>query len=44
MHHTVKGIYMKFSEQGDGGVIKDVIYENIVIDEPEGYAIWIGPA
>ena len=42
MHHTQKGIYMKF--RGDGGVIKNVTYENIVMDAPEGYAIWIGPA
>ena len=42
MHHTQKGIYMKF--RGDGGVIKDITYENIVMDTPEGYAIWIGPA
>lgn len=33
---------MKF--RGDGGVIKDITYENIVMDAPEQYAIWIGPA
>jgi hypothetical protein len=42
MHHTQKGIYMKF--RGDGGVIKDITYENIVMEAPEQYAIWIGPA
>ena len=41
MVRTVKGIYMKF--RGDGN-ISDVLYENIVMDEPEQYAIWIGPA
>ena len=35
----VKGIYMKF--RGDG-LIEDVVYENIVMDSPEQYAIWIG--
>jgi hypothetical protein len=42
MHHTGKGVYMKFRE--DGGLIKDITYENIVMEAPEQYAIWIGPA
>ena len=42
MPHTVKGIYMKF--RGDGGTIQDVTYENIVIDAPSWWPIWIGPA
>lgn len=41
MHHTIKGIYMKFR---GGGLIEDVLYENIVMDAPEQWAIWIGPA
>lgn len=41
IHHTVKGIYLKFR---GGGLITDVLYENIVMDEPEQWAIWIGPA
>jgi len=41
MHHTSKGIYMKFR---GGGLVTDVLYENIVIDQPEQWAIWIGPA
>eukprot|EP00656_Telonema_subtile_P003824 TRINITY_DN11733_c0_g1_i3.p1 TRINITY_DN11733_c0_g1~~TRINITY_DN11733_c0_g1_i3.p1 ORF type:complete len:378 (-),score=64.36 TRINITY_DN11733_c0_g1_i3:121-1254(-) len=41
MHHTFKGIYLKFR---GAGTISDVLYENIVIDEPEQFAIWIGPA
>lgn len=49
MHHTYKGtqaptsgIYMKF--RANGGVITDILYENITIQEPEQWAIWIGPA
>ena len=42
MHHTLKGIYMKF--RGGNGLITDILYENIVMDEPEGTPIWIGPA
>jgi len=41
MHHTTKGIYMKFR---GGGSVTDVTYENIVMDAPEQFAIWIGPA
>ena len=41
MHHTYKGIYMKFR---GGGTISNVLYENIIMDEPEQYPIWIGPA
>lgn len=41
MHRTRKGIYMKFRGHGS---VKDVLYENIVIDEPEQFGIWIGPA
>merc|ERR1712196_771 len=42
MHNTYKGIYTKF--RGDGGSITDVTYENIVIENPSQWAIWIGPA
>jgi Glycosyl hydrolases family 28 len=42
MHHTYKGIYLKFRE--NGGVIEDVLYENIFMEKPEQWAIWIGPA
>ena len=41
MHRPVKGIYMKFR---GNGLVEDVTFENIVIDEPEQTAIWIGPA
>jgi hypothetical protein len=33
---------MKFRDST--GIIEDVTYENIVIDEPEQAAVWIGPA
>lgn len=42
MPHTYKGIYMKF--RVGGGLIQDVLYENIVMDYPEQWPIWIGPA
>ena len=34
MYHTYKGIYMKFR---GNGVISNVLYENIIMDEPEQY-------
>lgn len=42
MHHTWKGIYTKFS--GSGGKITNVLYENIYMEAPEQFAIWLGPA
>lgn len=42
MPHTYKGIYMK--KDGEGGLVSNVLYENILIDEPSQWAIWIGPA
>lgn len=41
MHHTYKGIYAKFR---GSGLIENVVYENVVMQEPEQWAIWIGPA
>jgi polygalacturonase len=41
MHKTYKGIYTKFR---GSGLIQDVLYENIVMFEPEQWPIWIGPA
>ena len=41
MHNTAKGIYLKFR---GGGLVSNVLYENIVMDAPEQFAIWIGPA
>ncbi len=42
MYHTFKGIYMKF--RSNGGVVSDVTYENIRMESPEQWPIWIGPA
>jgi polygalacturonase len=47
--NTVKGIYLKtrWSDSGPVGEqasITDVFYENITIDNPIQYGIWIGPA
>ena len=47
MHNTVKGIYLKFNSDADdfpGGSISNILYENITIESPSEYAIWIGPA
>jgi len=41
MKNTVKGVYMKFR---GAGTVSNVLYENIVMDAPEQYPIWIGPA
>jgi hypothetical protein len=41
MHRTYKGIYAKFRGPG---LIQNVVFENIVMFEPEQWAIWIGPA
>ena len=44
MHHTSKGVYVKFnSKAARGGAIRNVTYENIYIDEPSSWPIWIGP-
>ena len=45
----MKGIYIKTNrvggEGGGGGAtIKDIMYENITIEEPLQFAIWIGPS
>lgn len=41
MHNTYKGIYAKFR---GSGLIQDILYENIVMESPEQWPIWIGPA
>ena len=41
MDKTYKGIYIKFRGEGQ---ISNVLYENIVINEPTQWAVWIGPA
>lgn len=37
-----KGIYLKF--RSDGGLVEDVTYANVVLDAPQQWPIWIGPA
>jgi len=49
LHHTFKGIYMKtrwydVGPIGETAMISNILYENITIDEPEQWGIWIGPA
>jgi len=46
MYHTWKGIYMKFrgGNETEGGRISNVLYENIWMEAPTQFAIWIGPA
>jgi len=46
MHHTWKGIYMKFRgcDEVNKAKISNVLYENIYMDKPEQFSIWIGPA
>jgi polygalacturonase len=44
MPQTFKGLYMKFRAGDAPGLIANILYENIFIDQPEQYAIWIGPA
>ena len=46
MHHTWKGIYMKFRgcDEENKARISNIVYENIYMDKPEEFSIWIGPA
>jgi len=37
-----KGIYLKF--RSDGGTVEDVTFENVKLQSPEQWPIWIGPA
>jgi hypothetical protein len=43
MPNTYKGIYMKFREGSDAS-IEDVLFQNITIENPNQWPIWIGPA
>jgi len=44
MHRTSKGVYVKFNgKAARGGAIRNVTYENLYIDEPSSWPIWIGP-
>jgi len=46
MHSTVKGLYVKarWLQPNESATIENVLYENITIDRPEQWAIWVGPA
>ena len=46
MHHTFKGIYLKFRNDdiNKGGRVSNILYENIYMDSPKQWSIWIGPA
>ena len=42
LFRSYKGIYMKFRVDESPGIIKDILFSNITIFEPEQWAIWIG--
>lgn len=44
MHSTVKGLYLKarWLLPNETAIIEDILYENITIDRPEQWAIWVG--
>lgn len=48
LYKSYKGIYLKFREPESlwkqPGVIEDILFENITMESPEQWAIWIGPA
>lgn len=51
LHRSVKGIYMKFNQPSEfwteknlTGLIEDVRFENIIMEQPSQWPIWIGPA
>jgi hypothetical protein len=46
MDNTFKGLYMKcrWCTGKNSAIIEDVLYENITINKPEQWAVWIGPA
>ena len=43
-HLPLKGIYIKSNPGDDGdGIIEDILYENITMNGPVWFAIYIGP-
>merc|ERR1711998_671165 len=47
MVNTLKGIYMKsrWTDKPDvSRTVEDILYQNITMDSPSQWAIWIGPA
>jgi len=43
MHHTWKGIYIKFRPGDTPSEVTNINFENITMDEPTQWPIWIGP-
>ena len=39
MHHSSKGIYIKFRGSGSKGSISNVLYENVLIDSPSSWPV-----
>lgn len=31
-------------QEAEGGLVRDIVFENITMEAPEQWAIWIGPA
>jgi hypothetical protein len=52
LHRPVKGIYMKFARPNawwvkrnlTRGVVENIVYQNITMESPSQWPIWIGPA
>ena len=48
LYRTVKGLYLKFRISNltpeNSGIIENILYDNITIEEPMQYGVWIGPA
>lgn len=46
MNNPYKGIYMKsrFIGEGESAIIEDILFENITINNPSQFGIFIGPA
>jgi polygalacturonase len=49
LYHSFKGIYLKFrydnlTTDHRPGLIEDILFENITMEAPEQWGIWIGPA
>jgi hypothetical protein len=50
LYQSFKGIYLKFRShdnpvwQGQHGHVENILFENITIEEPIQWGVWIGPA
>jgi polygalacturonase len=43
MPESVKGVYLKFAECDVPGLISNILFENIYLESPSDWPIWIGP-